>query len=114
MGQLRGDEMPEVRKDEKSKRFHKERAMLEVARKRLRESRATVLLGFEVESVEEGRAILRMNSEAHHKQIHGVVHGGILAAMADTAGAIAAYSVVPNGMELATIEQIGRASCRGK
>jgi uncharacterized protein (TIGR00369 family) len=82
----------------------KAKAMLEIARERLKASRATALLGFEVESVAEGRAVLRMNAEARHKQIHGVVHGGILAAMADTAGAIAAYSVVPHGAELATIE----------
>jgi uncharacterized protein (TIGR00369 family) len=40
----------------------------------------------------------------HHKQIHGVVHGGILAALADTTAAIAAYTVVPRGVELATLE----------
>src|SRR6266700_2997517 len=40
----------------------------------------------------------------HHKQIHGVVHGGILAALADTTAAIAAYSVVPKGTEIATVE----------
>jgi 1,4-dihydroxy-2-naphthoyl-CoA hydrolase len=39
-----------------------------------------------------------------HKQIHGVVHGGILAALADTTAAIAAYTAVPRGVELATLE----------
>jgi uncharacterized protein (TIGR00369 family) len=33
-----------------------------------------------------------------------VVHGGILAAMADTASAIAAYTTVPAGVALATVE----------
>jgi uncharacterized protein (TIGR00369 family) len=33
-----------------------------------------------------------------------VVHGGILAALADTAAAIAAYTTVPKGVALATIE----------
>jgi uncharacterized protein (TIGR00369 family) len=33
-----------------------------------------------------------------------MVHGGVIAALADTAGAIAAYTVVPQGAELVTIE----------
>jgi len=33
-----------------------------------------------------------------------VVHGGILAALADTTGAIAAYTVIPRGVEIATLE----------
>jgi uncharacterized protein (TIGR00369 family) len=57
-----------------------------------------------VESVQAGRAIFRMDVRPRHKQIHGVVHGGILAALADTAAAIAAYTAVPNGTEIATVE----------
>lgn len=45
-----------------------------------------------------------MDAGRRHKQIHGVVHGGILAALADTAGAVAAYTKIPHGTELATIE----------
>jgi len=45
-----------------------------------------------------------MRVQGHHKQIHDVVHGGVLAALADTAAAIAAYTVVPHGTEIATIE----------
>jgi uncharacterized protein (TIGR00369 family) len=80
------------------------KALLAKTRRRLKESRATVLLGFGVETVEKGRAVLRMDARPRHKQLHGVVHGGILAALADTAGAIAAYTVVPKGTALATIE----------
>jgi uncharacterized protein (TIGR00369 family) len=36
--------------------------------------------------------------------MHGVVHGGILAMLADTVAAIAAYTTVPRGTEIATIE----------
>jgi uncharacterized protein (TIGR00369 family) len=39
-----------------------------------------------------------------HKQIHGVVHGGVLAALADTAGGLATYMAVPHGTRVATIE----------
>src|SRR5947207_15801133 len=81
-----------------------EKQVTELVRRRMKESRSTELLGFDVESVHAGRAIFRLDVKAHHKQIHGVVHGGILAALADTTAAIAAYSVVPKGTEIATVE----------
>jgi uncharacterized protein (TIGR00369 family) len=76
----------------------------ELVRQRMKESKATELLGFDVESVHDGRAIFRLDVRPRHKQVHGVVHGGILAALADTTAAIAAYTVVPRGVELATLE----------
>src|SRR5262249_45010070 len=42
--------------------------------------------------------------EERHRQIHDVMHGGVIAALADTAGAVAAYTVVPPGTEIVTIE----------
>jgi len=76
----------------------------ERVRERMKESQAIHHFGFEVERVEKGRAIFLLDVRAHHKQIHGVVHGGILAALADTTAAIAAYTVVPRGTEIATVE----------
>ena len=73
-------------------------------RRHLKSSRAVVLFGFDLETAEHGHAVLRMNTRPRHKQLNGVVHGGILAAMADTAGAIAAYTTVPKGTALATVE----------
>jgi uncharacterized protein (TIGR00369 family) len=73
-------------------------------RRRLKESRAMELMGFALEDVEPGHAVLRLDVRPRHKQLHGVVHGGILAAMADTAAAIAAYTVLPKGTTLATVE----------
>jgi len=70
----------------------------------MKESSSTELLGFDVESVHEGRAIFRLDVRPNHKQIHGVVHGGILAALADTTAAIAAYTAIPKGTEIATVE----------
>ena len=75
----------------------------ELAR-RLRESNAGRLFGFELEAAEAGRAVLRMRVRPRHKQVHGVVHGGILAALADTAGGLASYMVVPRGTRIATVE----------
>ena len=82
----------------------KTKALTDATRRHMKRSRATLLLGFEVETAEPGHAILRMNVRPRHKQLNGVVHGGILAAMADTAAAIAAYTTVPKGVALATIE----------
>jgi len=88
-----------------SRRLSREEKMAtKLVRRRVRESKATELLGFDVESVHDGRAIFRLDVRPKHKQIHGVVHGGILAALADTAAAIAAYTVIPRGTELATLE----------
>jgi len=81
-----------------------EKKVTALVRRRMRESKATELLGFDVESVQDGRAIFRLDVRPKHKQIHGVVHGGILAALADTTAAIAAYTAIPRGMELATLE----------
>jgi uncharacterized protein (TIGR00369 family) len=81
-----------------------EKRVTERVRRRVKESRSTELLGFDVESVQAGRAIFRMDVRPRHKQIHGVVHGGILAALADTTAAIAAYTAVPKGTEIATVE----------
>ena len=88
-----------------TKRMSKEeKRVTELVRRRMKESRSTELLGFEVESVHKGRAIFRLDVRPSHKQIHGVVHGGILAALADTTAAIAAYTAVPRGTEIVTVE----------
>src|SRR5437667_11184023 len=81
-----------------------EKRFTEPVLQRMKESRSTELLGFDVESVHAGRAIFRLDVKPNHKQVHGVVHGGILAALADTTAAIAAYRPTPRGTEIATVE----------
>ena len=72
-----------------TKRMSKEeKRVTEMVRRRMKESRSTDLLGL----------------RPGHKQVHGVVHGGILAALADTTAAIAAYTAVPRGTEIVTVE----------
>ena len=88
----------------RSKTGNQAKRFEEVLRLRLKQSRATEMLGFALDSVKSGRAVLRLDVRRRHKQLHGVVHGGILAAMADTAAAIASYSVLPKGSTLATVE----------
>ncbi len=79
------------------------RAVQELGR-RLRASNSNRLFGFELEAAEPGRAVVAMRVRQHHRQVHGVVHGGIIAALADTAAALAVYMVLPRGTPMATIE----------
>jgi acyl-CoA thioesterase len=72
--------------------------------RRLNKSAPGRLFGYVLEELGDGTARMTMPVHARHKQIHGVVHGGILASLADTAGAMAAYPLVPRGTRLATVE----------
>ncbi|HXN23629.1 MAG TPA: PaaI family thioesterase [Candidatus Dormibacteraeota bacterium] len=80
------------------------RAELGVMARRLRNANTTKLFGFELRVAGGGRATIGMRVRSHHIQLHNVVHGGILCALADTTGAIAAYTTLPQGTHLATIE----------
>jgi uncharacterized protein (TIGR00369 family) len=75
----------------------------ELAR-RLDESNPARQFGFRLEAAEPGRAVVRMRVLARHKQVHGVVHGGVLASLADTAGGLATYMLLPRGARVATVE----------
>lgn len=75
----------------------------ELAR-RLRQSNAGKLFSFKLRAAEAGRAVVRMRVASKHKQVYGVVHGGVLAALADTAGGMATYTVVSRGVRVATVE----------
>ena len=71
---------------------------------RIRKSAPGQLFGYELESLGEGKAVMSLRVTDRHRQIHGVVHGGVLASLADTAGAMAAYAILPHGTRLATVE----------
>jgi uncharacterized protein (TIGR00369 family) len=80
------------------------KAVVEIAQSRMNLSRFSVMVGFRVERLYKGGAVLGLTVKEHHRQVHSVVHGGVIAAFADTAGAIAAYTASPEGVELATVE----------
>ena len=71
---------------------------------RLRASNTARQFGFVLVAVEPGRAVLQMRVGKRHKQVHGAVHGGVLAALADTAGGLATYMAVRRGTRVATVE----------
>jgi 1,4-dihydroxy-2-naphthoyl-CoA hydrolase len=73
-------------------------------RVRLHASNTAKQFGFVLETAESGHVILAMPVDERHKQIHGVVHGGVIAALADTAGGLATYMASPPGQRVATIE----------
>lgn len=72
--------------------------------RRLRENGTTQHLGFVLTKASYGRVVLKMRVAKKHLQVHGVVHGGVLAAMADTAGGLASYMAIAPGQRVATIE----------
>jgi uncharacterized protein (TIGR00369 family) len=60
--------------------------------------------GFVLAEAGPGRVVLRMPVDKRHMQVHGVVHGGVLAALADTAGGLVTYVSLPGVKRVATIE----------
>jgi acyl-CoA thioesterase len=80
------------------------KADLARASERLRGSNPAMHFGFQLVKGERGRAVIRMPVLDHHKQIHRVVHGGVLAMLADTAGGFAASLAEPGGNRVVTIE----------
>lgn len=80
------------------------KADLDRAAERLRHSSPVNHFGFQLVKAERGRVVFRMPVQELHKQIHRVVHGGVLAMLADTAGGFASFLAAPKGSRVATIE----------
>src|SRR6266403_5413579 len=80
------------------------KAALARASERLCHSNPVNHFGFQLAKAERGRVVFRMPVLDLHKQIHHVVHGGVLAMLADTAGGFAAFLAAPVGARVVTIE----------
>lgn len=87
------------KREPRKKGFHEFAAV----RRAMRKTVAGKLFGFDLDALEPGRAVMTMRVRDRHLQLHGVVHGGLFAALADTAGALAAYPMLARGTQLATI-----------
>jgi uncharacterized protein (TIGR00369 family) len=61
-------------------------------------------LGMEIESAAGGRATLAMTFRVKHAQGKGLMHGGAVTALADTAVAMAVKSLLPAGTHFVTTE----------
>jgi uncharacterized protein (TIGR00369 family) len=63
-----------------------------------------VLLGFELEEVEEGRAVFAVTPSEFHYNPIGVVHGGLAATLLDSSMGCAVHSTLPAGVAYTTLE----------
>lgn len=61
-------------------------------------------LGMSIEEAAGGRAVLSMPFKVKHAQGKGLMHGGALTALADTAVAMAIKSLLPEGSHFVTTE----------
>ena len=64
-------------------------------------------LGIDFTVVEEGRVEARMPLHDEQRQYSGVIHGGVLAALADTIAGFAAYTMLPLDRDVLTAELKG-------
>jgi uncharacterized protein (TIGR00369 family) len=62
------------------------------------------LLGIEVDSVEPGHAVLSMRVRDDLKQNHGIAHGGSVAALIDSAMAIAIMPMLAENERTTTVD----------
>ena len=61
-------------------------------------------LEIDFQEIEEGRVVGRMPLKPEQRQYSGVVHGGVLAAFADTVAGFAAYTMTPTDRDVLTAE----------
>jgi uncharacterized protein (TIGR00369 family) len=82
-------------------------------------------LGFELDLVEEGRAVFSMEPAEHHYNPLGSVHGGVFATLLDSAAGCAVHSTLPAGVGYTSIDlnvkfvrgitaDTGRVTCEGR
>jgi acyl-CoA thioesterase len=62
------------------------------------------LLGIELEHAERGSATLRLNIHDELRQIHGVMHGGAIASLIDTATAFAILTLLEDREKFSTVD----------
>jgi uncharacterized protein (TIGR00369 family) len=88
-------------KDTKTKTAH---LTLKELRQLMLRSNASRDLGFEIVSANRKRTIMQLRILDRHKQIQGMVHGGVVAALADSAGGMASYMAAEKGSRVVTLE----------
>jgi acyl-CoA thioesterase len=62
------------------------------------------LLGIELAAATHGSVTLRLTIRDDLRQIHGVMHGGAIASLIDTATAFAIVSQLPNAEKFTTVD----------
>lgn len=62
------------------------------------------LVGIEIDDIEPGRARLSLEVSEKHRQLQGIMHGGAIATLIDTAVAFAIVGASEPGAKFTTIE----------
>ncbi|MEW6125479.1 MAG: PaaI family thioesterase [Acidobacteriota bacterium] len=62
------------------------------------------LMGIKIDEIEKGRARLSLDVNETHRQLAGVMHGGAIATLIDTAVAMAIVGVSEPGDKFTTVE----------
>lgn len=84
----------------------------------------SLLMGFKLEEIEEGRVVVTIEPAEYHYNPRGVVHGGVAATLFDTALGCAVQSILPPAHAAPTIQlqvnyirpitvATGKLSCSG-
>jgi uncharacterized protein (TIGR00369 family) len=61
-------------------------------------------VGMELVSAEPGRVEIGLDAAEHHLNLQGMLHGGVIATLADTATGLAVRSMVPADRRHATVQ----------
>jgi len=72
--------------------------------RRVQGSNSSKTFGLRLREVRRGRVTMEMRAQPRFLQVEGRVHGGVIALLADTAGALAVYSALPARTRLVTLE----------
>jgi uncharacterized protein (TIGR00369 family) len=62
------------------------------------------LLGFKIESVQLGQAVIELKMAEDHANAMGTLHGGVFCTIADTAMGVAFFTMLEKGESLTTLE----------
>jgi uncharacterized protein (TIGR00369 family) len=62
------------------------------------------LLGLELGALEHGAATLHLDVRDEHRQVKGLLHGGVTASLIDTAAAFAIITTLAEGESTATVD----------
>jgi uncharacterized protein (TIGR00369 family) len=79
-------------------------AQLERIQKALDNLPFAKLIGIELDQIDEGVATLGLEVRNDLMQSNGVVHGGAIASLMDTAAAFAIVSLLPSGERVTTVD----------
>ncbi len=64
-------------------------------------------LGMKIRTIQPGHVVLSFRVTEQLKQYQGLLHGGAMASLADTAATFAALTIIPSELDLITVEMKG-------